>query len=178
MAKPAPAWRTAPRSNMRLASGIAPRARVPRRRRQGGAGRGRQRQQRWLAHAGRSAPGDAAAARAMRQSIRVDRRRSAGAGHARRRARLGPRRHRPARAGQGGGLHRHQRRTRSTMPAASTTCSPRLSFARRKTWTCRSSMARSSCKDGHLTTLDLGPVIERHNKISREMLERAGARNT
>jgi len=29
-------------------------------------------------------------------------------------------------------------------------------------------------QDGHLTTLDLGPVVERHNKISREMLERAG----
>jgi len=31
-------------------------------------------------------------------------------------------------------------------------------------------------EDGHLTTLDLGPVIERHNKISRAMLERTGAR--
>jgi len=31
-------------------------------------------------------------------------------------------------------------------------------------------------QDGHLTTLDLGPVIERHNQISRGMLERAGAR--
>ena len=30
-------------------------------------------------------------------------------------------------------------------------------------------------QDGHLTTLDLGPVVERHNKISRQMLERAGA---
>jgi cytosine/adenosine deaminase-related metal-dependent hydrolase len=30
-------------------------------------------------------------------------------------------------------------------------------------------------QDGHLTTLDLGPVIERHNRISRQMLERAGA---
>jgi 8-oxoguanine deaminase len=30
-------------------------------------------------------------------------------------------------------------------------------------------------QDGHLTTLDLGPVIERHNKISRGMLERARA---
>jgi len=30
-------------------------------------------------------------------------------------------------------------------------------------------------EDGRLTTLDLGPVIERHNKISRRMLERAGA---
>jgi len=29
-------------------------------------------------------------------------------------------------------------------------------------------------QDGRLTTLDLGPVIERHNKISRGMLERAG----
>ncbi len=26
-------------------------------------------------------------------------------------------------------------------------------------------------KDGHLTTLDLGPVVERHNQISRKMLE-------
>ena len=31
-------------------------------------------------------------------------------------------------------------------------------------------------QDGHLTTLDLGPVVERHNKISRGMLERAGVR--
>src|SRR5512136_56444 len=30
-------------------------------------------------------------------------------------------------------------------------------------------------QDGQLTTVDLGPVIERHNKISRQMLERAGA---
>jgi len=29
-------------------------------------------------------------------------------------------------------------------------------------------------EDGHLTTLDLRPVVERHNKISRGMLERAG----
>lgn len=29
-------------------------------------------------------------------------------------------------------------------------------------------------EDGHLTTIDLGPVLERHNRISREMLERAG----
>jgi len=28
-------------------------------------------------------------------------------------------------------------------------------------------------QDGHLTTLDLRPVVERHNKISRRMLERA-----
>src|SRR5512136_1227251 len=30
-------------------------------------------------------------------------------------------------------------------------------------------------QDSQLTTVDLGPVIERHNKISRQMLERAGA---
>ncbi len=30
-------------------------------------------------------------------------------------------------------------------------------------------------EDGHLTTLDVGPVLERHNRISRKMLERAGA---
>jgi len=29
-------------------------------------------------------------------------------------------------------------------------------------------------QDGQLTTLDLGPVIERHNRISQRMLERAG----
>ncbi len=31
-------------------------------------------------------------------------------------------------------------------------------------------------EDGHLTTVDLPPVIERHNRIAREMVERAGAR--
>jgi cytosine/adenosine deaminase-related metal-dependent hydrolase len=31
-------------------------------------------------------------------------------------------------------------------------------------------------QDGQLTTLDLGPVMEQHNQISRGMLERAGAR--
>jgi hypothetical protein len=31
-------------------------------------------------------------------------------------------------------------------------------------------------EDGGLTTLDLMPVIERHNRIAKEMVERAGAR--
>jgi 8-oxoguanine deaminase len=26
-------------------------------------------------------------------------------------------------------------------------------------------------EDGHLLTVDLGPVIERHNRISRELVE-------
>lgn len=31
-------------------------------------------------------------------------------------------------------------------------------------------------QDGHLTTLDVMPVIERHNRIAKEMVERAGTR--
>ncbi len=31
-------------------------------------------------------------------------------------------------------------------------------------------------QDGHLLTLDLPPLVERHNRISKEMVERAGAR--
>ena len=66
-----------PSSNMRLASGIAPVREYMRGRRQGGAGRGWLGQQRWLAHAGRSAPGHAAGPPARRARRRIAFRRGA-----------------------------------------------------------------------------------------------------
>jgi 8-oxoguanine deaminase len=90
-------------------------------------------------------------------------------------ARAGPRRHRRLAPGMAADIVAVAAGRRSAWPARCTTRWRRCCSATCRAWRTASSTAGSCVRDGELATLELPVLVERHNRLARQLAEAAHA---